>query len=104
MIYTKDEIKPSIYFIIYFIFGINQLGNYTNNKNMSYEEREKYRYLRKFNTHCYGKLFNYKKVVSEARKHCKNNLEIFDNTHHIPFWNMLTLASQCKKMYKYNRC
>ena len=62
-----------------FIFGVNQLGNFTNDKNMSYQERENLRILRKFNTSCYGNLFNYKKIVTEAQKHCKNNKSFYDD-------------------------
>ena len=90
---NNDEINNKINRWFDFIFGINQLGNYTNNKNMSYEEREKYRYLRKFNTHCYGKLFNYKKVVSEARKHCKNNKSLYDDIRNSI--NLITSFGQC---------
>ena len=60
-----------------FIFGINQLGNYSSDKNMNNQEREKYRILRKFNIYCYGKLYNYNKIVLEAQKHSRDNKSLF---------------------------
>ena len=62
-----------------FIFGVNQLGNFSSNKYMSLEERERNRCLRKFNTYCYGKLFNFKKIYLEAKKHSKNYKSFYDD-------------------------
>ena len=56
-----------------FIFGVNQLGNYSSNRSLNYQEKEKYRILRKFNDYCYGKLYNYDKIFQEAQKHSRDN-------------------------------
>ena len=56
-----------------FIFGVNQLGNYSSNRSMTYQERENYQLLRKFNTYCYGKFSNYDKIELEAQKHSRDD-------------------------------
>ena len=76
-----------------FIFGINQLGNYTSDKNMNYQEREKFRVLRKFNSHSYGKLSNYNKIVLEAQKHSRDNKSLFDDIR--TSINMVSNFGQC---------
>ena len=45
-----------------FIFGVNQLGNYTLNKILSNKEKENLRSLRRFNNYCYGQFYNVKKL------------------------------------------
>ena len=44
---------------------------------MNNQEIEKYRILRKFNIYCYGKLYNYNKIVLEAQKHSRDNKSLF---------------------------
>ena len=51
---NNAEINNQIHKWFDFIFGVNQLGNYSSDKNMSHQEREKYRILRKFNVYSYG--------------------------------------------------
>ena len=87
------EINSQIHKWFDFIFGINQLGNYSSNKNMSYQERENYRILRKFNIYSYGKLFNYNKIVLEAQKHCRDNKSLFDDIK--TSINLVTNFGQC---------
>ena len=76
-----------------FIFGVNQLGNFSSNKNMSFEEREKYRCLRKFNNDCYGKLFNFKKIYFEAKKHSKNYKSFYEEIR--TYVNLVNSFGQC---------
>ena len=76
-----------------FIFGVNQLGNFSSNKNMSFEEREKYRCLRKFNNDCYGKLFNFKKIYAEAKKHSKSFKSFYEEIR--AYINLVNSFGQC---------
>ena len=93
LINNNEEINSQINKWFDFIFGVNQLGNFSLNKNISFEEREKCRKLRKFNTYCYAKLFNYKKIVQEAQKHCKNNKRLYDDIR--SSINLVTSFGQC---------
>ena len=93
LINNNEEINIQINKWFDFIFGVNQLGNFSLNKNISFEEREKYRKLRKFNSYCYGKLFNYKKIVQEAQKHCKSNKRLYDDIR--SSINLVTSFGQC---------
>ena len=90
---NNAEINNQIHKWFDFIFGVNQLGNYSSNKNMSYEEKEKYRILRKFNVYSYGKLFNYNKIFLEAQKHSKDNKSLFDDIR--TSINLVTNFGQC---------
>ena len=90
---NNEEINSQINKWFDFIFGVNQLGNFSLNKNISFEEREKCRKLRKFNTYSYAKLFNYKKIVLEAQKHCKNNKKLYDEIR--SSINLVTSFGQC---------
>ena len=60
-----------------FIFGINQLGNYSNNKNLSKQEKDKLKCLRKFNSYCYGQFNNLKKIMAEKQN--KTNSQLYDD-------------------------
>ncbi len=64
-----------------FIFGVNQLGNFSSNKkdNLDSKEKEKLKTLRKFGSNCYGQLFNMKKLISEAQKANKTNSELYED-------------------------
>ena len=64
-----------------FIFGVNQLGNYSNNKkdNLSNKEKEQLKSLRRFSSNCYGQLFNMKKLILEAQKKNKSNNELYED-------------------------
>ena len=93
LINNNPEINEQINKWFDFIFGVNQLGNFSSNKNMSFEEREKYRYLRKFSNECYGKLFNFKKIYSEARKSSKNYKSFYDNIR--TYVNLVNSFGQC---------
>ena len=53
LINNNIEINNNINKWFDFIFGVNQLGNYTQNKNISNKEKEKLKSLRRFNTYCY---------------------------------------------------
>ena len=58
-----------------FIFGVNQLNNKKNTNN---EEKQKFNCLRKFNDHCYGQLYNIKKLILEGQKQNKNYRDLYD--------------------------
>jgi len=64
-----------------FIFGVNQLGNFSSNKkeNLDSKEKEKLKTLRKFGSNCYGQLFNMKKLRAEALKANKTNSELYED-------------------------
>ena len=62
-----------------FIFGVNQLGNYSSNKNLSRKDKEALKLLRKFNSYCYGQFYNHKKMIFEAQKHKKTNKQLYDD-------------------------
>ena len=93
LINNDPEINNQINKWFDFIFGVNQLGNYSTNKNLTYQEKEKMRILRKFNSHSYGKLFNYNKIALEAQKHCRNNKSLYDDIK-ISI-NLVTNFGQC---------
>ena len=64
-----------------YIFGVNQLGNYSNSKkdNLSSKEKEQLKSLRRFNANCYGQLFNMKKLILEAQKKNKSNSQLYED-------------------------
>ena len=62
-----------------FIFGVNQLGNYTQNKILSNKEKENLRSLRRFNNYCYGQFYNVKKLSIEAQKQNKSSNSLYED-------------------------
>ena len=77
LINNNIEINNQINKWFDFIFGVNQLGNYSNNKNLSKEEKDKLKCLRKFNSYCYGQFNNLKKIMSEKQN--KTNSKLYDD-------------------------
>jgi hypothetical protein len=81
LINNSIEINNEINKWFDFIFGINQLGNYISNKNsnLNHNEIENFKYLRRFNSYCYGQLNNIKKICSEAEKNNKSSKDLFND-------------------------
>ena len=79
LINNNIEINNQINRWFDFIFGVNQLGNYSSNKNLNSKEKEKLKSLRKFNPYCYGQFYNFKKVYNEALKKNKNSNDIYED-------------------------
>ena len=76
LINNNIEINNQINKWFDFIFGVNQLGNYSNNKNLSKQEKDKLKILRKFNSFCYGQFCNLKKIMSERQN--KTNDQLYE--------------------------
>ena len=108
LINNNTEINNQINKWFDFIFGVNQLGNYSSNKNISSQEKEQLQSLRKFNSYCYGQFYNFKKLYNEAQKQKKRNIDIYEdikmtiniaiNFGQCPF-QLLTDVHPLKKMY-----
>ena len=79
LINNNIEINNNINKWFDFIFGVNQLGNYTNNKSLSSQEKAKLKSLRRFNDYCYGQFYNLKKITNEAQKYNKSPKELYNN-------------------------
>ena len=79
LINNNIEINNQINKWFDFIFGINQLGNYSSNKNLSRQEKDNLKSLRRFNSYCYGQLYNLKKLIIEAQKKNKTKKELYDD-------------------------
>ena len=79
LINNNIEINNQINKWFDFIFGINQLGNYSSNKNLSRQEKDNLKSLRRFNSYCYGQLYNLKKLMIEAQKKNKSKKQLYDD-------------------------
>ena len=79
LINNNIEINNQINKWFDFIFGINQLGNYSSDKNLSRKDKDELKALRKFSSYCYGQFYNHKKMILEAQKHKKTNKELYDD-------------------------
>ena len=75
------EVNKQINKFFDYIFGVNQLGNYSNSKkdNLSNKEKEQLKSLRRFNENCYGQLFNMKKLILEGQKKNKSDSELYQD-------------------------
>ena len=80
LINNNIEINNSINKWFDFIFGVNQLGSYcTSQVKISSQEKEKLKSLRRFNSYCYGKLNNVKKLYISAQKHNKSYKDLYND-------------------------
>ena len=79
LINNNIEINNQINKWFDFIFGVNQLGSYSANKNLTRKDKDELKSLRKFNSYCYGQFYNHKKVILEAQKQNKSNKELYDD-------------------------
>ena len=79
LVNNNIEINNNINKWFDFIFGVNQLGNYTQNKNLSSKEKENLKSLRRFNNYCYGQFYNLKKLSIEAQKRNETQKKLYDD-------------------------
>ena len=79
LINNNIEINNQINKWFDFIFGINQLGNYSGNKNLSRQDKDRLKNLRKFSSNCYGQFNNLKKVFSEAQRQNKSKKQLYED-------------------------
>ena len=79
LINNNIEINNQINKWFDFMFGINQLGNYSSNKNLNRQEKDNLKSLRRFNSYCYGQLYNLKKLMIEGQKKNKTERELYDD-------------------------